>query len=177
MARARRRACDPGRIPCAGTDVRRRGSHMRRLTPLWITFVLLAGGPAAAPAAVRPVALTSPTTGGTLAAQPLADVLSADVPLRGTAARGATIEVRAGCVLAACVTTARADARGRWVARLHPVLDPHRRTLRLAARYAGTARWLPLASFVVALPDWAANPPYLGDPGAPALAVIGDSLA
>ena len=74
---------------------------------------------AAAPAqaALRPVKLASPASGSLVAVAPHADGVAGVVALRGRAARGAVVEVRARCALAVCSTTATADRRAAAGAR------------------------------------------------------------
>jgi hypothetical protein len=132
-----------------------------------------------AAAALRPVELQSPAVGSVLTVAPHADGIAGEVSVKGRAARGATIELRARCALGPCVTTATADRRGRWRASITIVRRSVRSALTLRARYVDapgpglTGR----SSVRLALPAWASAPPYAGTPQAPLLAVIGDSLA
>lgn len=138
-----------------------------------------APGPAPAPRGPRPVVVTRPAAGAAVAVHPYVDGLAGEVVLRGRAARRSALTVTARCALVTCIATAVSDRHGRWRARLHVILPAGRRTLRLRIGYAvAPAPGLSaLLAARVAPPPWALQPPYWPRAGAPALAVIGDSLA
>ena len=115
--------------------------------------------PATAPAA-RATTIDPPAA--PVAAAPLLLDVTATIPLRGRAEPGATVELTAPCSLRLCATSARAGGKGRWRARLHVVVPPHRRAVTVRA---GTVT----RSVTLEAPAPAT--------GAPELAVIGDSLA
>lgn len=123
--------------------------------------VLLALACAPPAAAQRPTTIDPPR--GPFAAKPLLLDMTATIPLSGRAAPGAPVDLGARCSLLLCVTRATANRKGRWRARLHVVVPPTRTTLFVRAG-GGPARMVRL------------TPPPAA-PGAPELALIGDSLA
>jgi hypothetical protein len=154
---------------------------VRRLTLLALALpaILAAGVPARSSAALRPVELRSPASGSLVAVVPHADAVAGEVTVRGRAARGAIIEVRASCALGPCVSTATADRHGLWHARMTIVRRNVRGRLNLSARYVDTLvpSLAARRSVSLVLPAWASTPPYAGVERSPLLAMIGDSLA
>jgi hypothetical protein len=151
---------------------------MRRLIPSLTSLVCaLAATLWTAPAAAsRPVAIATPRAGSLVAVVPHAGGVAGEVELRGCAARVAMVEVRARCALGPCGTTATADRRGRWRARMTIIRRSVHGPMSFRARYrADPERALSRVRLV--LPPWALVAPYAGDPSAPQLAIIGDSLA
>ncbi len=120
----------------------------------------------AAAAAPRPITI-DPLDAPVAAAPFLLDA-NADIPLTGRAAPRAEIQLRARCSLRPCAMRVVADRRGRWKAKLHVVVPPHRTTLFVRA---GPPLAEPTAERRVTL-DPAPRPG-----GAPELALVGDSLA
>lgn len=127
-------------------------------------------------AASRRVSITTPAPGDAVAAHPHVASLSAQLSLRGRAARRSVVELRVRCELALCRTTTVADRRGRWKALLDVVLPRGRSHVRIHGRYAGEADGY-ARPYALELPGYAFAPPYSDDAPAPQLAMIGDSLA
>ena len=132
---------------------------MRVIAPAAVLAGLLLALPSPA-AAARPT--TIDPVAAPVAAGPLLLDVTATIPLRGRAEPGATVELTAPCSLRLCATSARAGRKGRWRARLHVVVPPHRRTFSVRA---GT-----VTRSVTLEPPAPAS-------GTPELALIGDSLA
>lgn len=122
----------------------------------------------------RAVKVKRPLDRAVVEAYPHLRSTAAQVPLRGRAARNATLLIRARCALGPCTTTTVTNRRGRWKATLHVILDPDRRRMGIRVLYpdAGTEG----SDLIVVRPrepDWAAA--MTGAAGE--LAMIGDSLA
>lgn len=122
----------------------------------------------AAPAAAAPRPITIDPLDAPVPAAPFLLDANADIPLTGRAAPRAEIVLTARCSLRPCAMRVVADRRGRWKAKLHVVVPPHRTTLFVRA---GPPLAEPTAEQRVTL-DPAPRPA-----GSPELALIGDSLA
>ena len=124
---------------------------------------------AAAPAHAARAVSIDPPTGGPPVAQPLLVDVTADLVVRGRAARRAAVDVSARCSLRVCAKRVYADRKGRWRARLHVVVPPGRPTVFVRAGYPlDGAR----ATRAITLELPPSEPPTR-----PELALIGDSLA
>lgn len=136
---------------------------MLRLAVATAALLLVAAAPAGA---ARPVTITSGPS-QPVAAQPLLVDMTADVVVRGRAAPRAAVDVSARCSLRVCARRVHANRRGRWRARLHVVVPPHRPLLFVRAGYplaeARATRMVRLTAAPRA-------------PGRQELALIGDSL-
>ncbi len=128
-----------------------------------IAAALAATLSATTPAAAAPRPTTIDPLDGPVAAAPLLLDMHATLQLTGRAAPGAPIDLAAACSLRLCTTSATANRRGRWKAKLHVVVPPTRTTIFVRAS-TGASRRVTL------------TPP---EPvtGSPELALIGDSLA
>jgi hypothetical protein len=133
----------------------------------------------APPAAPRAIVVTRPPAGAPIAVHPYVDGLAGEVVLRGRAARRTALTLTARCALGPCAAATVAGRRGRWRARLHVILPSGQRRLRVRVRYAVAPAPGPsgLLSAPLAPPAWALQPPYSSSTAAPALALLGDSLA
>jgi hypothetical protein len=143
-----------------------RRARAARLAAALAAAAALASPGAAGAAAPRPITI-DPLDAPIAAAPFLLDV-NADIPLTGRAAPRAEVEVTARCSLRPCAMRVVANRRGRWKAKLHVVVPPHRTTLFVRA---GPPLAEPTAERRVTL-----DPAPLPG-GAPELALIGDSLA
>lgn len=144
---------------------------MARITLLACLFAAAVPAPSKG-AQPRPLRVVSPAVGAVIATHPLLAQQAADVVVRGTAPAGAAVTVRSSCSKLSCFTTAIADRRGRWKARLELVEASGLRevTLTSAAFTGGDVVETTLAL---------APQPTIGPepPAGRRLVLIGDSLA
>ena len=138
---------------------------MRRLTLLLLLAL-------AAPAPAATLRITTPDT--SVAAHPHASSLAAEVVIKGTAKRGALVELHAQCQLGPCRVDATANRKGRFSALLNVVLPRTQRNLRLRA-VSGDREYA--AAYPLSLPAYASVSPYSDAASVPELVMIGDSLA
>lgn len=138
---------------------------MRQLTLLFLLVL-------AAPAHGAALRITSPET--SVGAHPHAASLAAELVVKGTAKRGALVEVRTRCQLGPCRASAYANRRGRFTVPIDVVLPRTQHSVRLRALSGGREF---AATYTLALPAYASASPYSDAAAVPELVMIGDSLA
>lgn len=138
---------------------------MRRLTVLFLLAL-------AAPAHGATLRITTPSAA--IAAHPHAASLAAEVEIKGTAKRGAVVQLHATCQLGPCRIDTTANRRGRFSTVLDVVLPRTQRSLRLRA-VSGDREYS--ATYRLSLPAYASVSPYSDAAAVPELVMIGDSLA
>jgi hypothetical protein len=172
--------------------VRRRGrprvGAARAASRLVVAAALLAASvPASASAqAPAPIRVEMPPSGAPIPAQRVDHRrLTAAVELAGTAEPGAQLALAASCGKVDCSALTWADGAGRWRTRMQLTTPRARRDVRVRMAYwpappgrAPVAARLKLRlSAPVALPPAVPQATTLATGGAPALVLIGDSLA